>query len=122
MIALITTSHRSCIAPDSSDALMDECERMEEELGAWLTSRAAMLKARCDARTGFHFERDFRPSFWRALIHIWATSPGARKTYSEEARAGLVAAIYSMDPRAVMSLAHGIQEESISGKASEEAA
>ena len=99
-------------APDAH-ALMEECDRMEAELGAWLAQRAARLGGRRDvAGKPCGRNRDLRPSLWRTLIHIWATSPEARARFSSDARGGLVSATSSMDGRTLMSLVEGLLEDS----------
>lgn len=95
-----------------TDALMEECDRMEAELGTWLARRAAHLRLRRDASSQRCARmRTLRPSLWRGLIQIWATSPDARAEFSAEARAGLISATNSMDSRALMFLVEGLLEE-----------
>jgi hypothetical protein len=92
------------------DRFMRECDRMEGELGEWLVHRVARIQARRGpARKGVA-PVALRPSLWRALIHIWATSPDSKAKYSCEARTGLVSATSSMEPRALMCLVSGLLE------------
>jgi hypothetical protein len=110
-----TSAARSSFQVDAvgAGALMAECDRMEGQLGAWLARRATHLSARRDSRgTRCGPTRALRPSLWRALIHIWATSPEARAMFSSEARAGLVSATSSMDARTLMALVDGLVEGS----------
>ena len=111
------------LEPAGADDLMAECERMEAELAAWLTRRAARLRGRRTAAVKVGAVASvLRPSLWQALIHIWATSPEAKARFSSEARAGLVSATSSMDPRTLMSLVDGLLEVSASAGAGPAAA
>lgn len=97
------------LGPAGANDLTAECDRMEAELGAWLARRAAQFRGRRDvALKASGRTRDLRPSVWRVLIQIWATSPGARARFSSEARTGLLAATKSMDGTAVMFFVEGL--------------
>lgn len=98
-----------------ADALMEECDQMERELGVWLAVRATQLKVRRGVTgAGCARIRSLRPSLWRALIQIWATSPDAKARFSGEARNGLISAATSMDSSALMCLVGGLLEEGAS--------
>jgi len=96
---------------------------MEAELAVWLTRRAARFRGRHGVvvKAG-GLARVLRPSLWRALINIWATSPEAKARFSNEARAGLVSATSCMDPRTLMCLVDGLLEVSAAAGAGPAAA
>jgi hypothetical protein len=92
------------------ESVTEELNGMHEELGHWLARTAARLSARRGGR-GCVSSRSLTASLWRTLILIWATSPGARRTYAEDARGGLLLATRAMDDGTVRALVAGLLHE-----------
>lgn len=94
------------------DEQLAEWNGMDNDLGAWLASRAVQL----GSTNGVHREfgsayAGLAPDVWRALVMIWSTSPVARARYSPESRAGLFTAAQSMDDALLLGLVAGLIAE-----------
>lgn len=105
-----------------TEALIDEGNAMERDLGRWLWSQRGRLESnRC--REAKIAPRSGLPvSLWRTLVLIWATAPEVRQAYSSESRGGLILAVESMDPRTLLSLINALLEEYSWSANSDEAA
>lgn len=88
-----------------------ECDRIEVEFAKWFEKTAARLTRRRADRSGMNAAAS-DPSLSRGLLLLWATSPVARASYSDEERRGLIAAADSMTDRVFLTLLCRLVEHS----------